>query len=220
MNDKGEGMPERILRDWTDSEAVARAGDDGETLFVRLIQKADDYGCYLATPKLLRMNLYPWREDVRTADVVKRMQKCILARLISVYEVTPTDTVRWLSADELAIDVAEGCKWYALIHNFRQRIREPAPKPKCPFPPDTTPPHFKAELYEAPIFPRHFRESRPNAADRGDSPPYADASAKAHSLAGGAGRHASRGPRPRKKTEAEVAAEMLADLNQQKASAT
>jgi len=40
-------MPNRILRDWTDSDRVNSLSAEAERLFIRLIMKADDYGRYL-----------------------------------------------------------------------------------------------------------------------------------------------------------------------------
>lgn len=170
-------MPERILRDYTDSEPVTEAGELAESLFIRLIQKADDYGCLEANPKVLRSVLYPLREDIRAADIVKRMQKCAAVGLVSVYEVASTGATRWLSIDELAGATAAGSKWYVFIHNFRQRIREPAPKPKCEVPPETAPPNILEDDWRPPPIPRQYRDSRPDAAGRGVTLPLAEASA-------------------------------------------
>ena len=52
-------MPNRILRDWTDSEPVNSLSVHAERLFVRLIMKADDYGRLTDHPKLLRAMLFP-----------------------------------------------------------------------------------------------------------------------------------------------------------------
>lgn len=175
----GGAMPDRILRDWTDSEAVTDAGEQAESLFIRLIQKADDYGCLEANPKVLRAILYPLREDIRAADIVKRMQKCAAVGLVSVYEVTGTGATRWLSNDELTGATAVGSKWFVFIHNFGQRIREPAPKPKCEPPPETAPPNILADDWRPPPIPRQYRDSRRDAATRGDSPPYSSANANA-----------------------------------------
>lgn len=170
-------MPERILRDYTDSEAVTEAGEQAESLFIRLIQKADDYGCLEANPKVLRAVLYPLREDIRAADIVKRMQKCAAVGLVSVYEVTGTGATSWLSTDELTGAIAVGSKWYVFIHNFGQRIREPAPKPKCEAPPESAPPNILADDWRPPPIPRQYRDSRRVAAGRGESLPLANASA-------------------------------------------
>lgn len=169
-------MPERTLRDYTDSEAVSEAGEMAESLFVRLIQKADDYGCLEANPKVLRAVLYPLREDMRAADIVKRLQKCAVVGLVSVYEVANTGATRWLSNDELTGAPAVGSKWYVFIHNFGQRLRDPPPKPKCEAPPESAPPNILAEAWHPPPIPRKYRDSRRVAATRGDSQPYSDSS--------------------------------------------
>ena len=43
-------MPNRILRDWTDSERVNALTVQGERFFVRLIMKVDDYGRLYGNP--------------------------------------------------------------------------------------------------------------------------------------------------------------------------
>lgn len=190
-------MPDRILRDYTDSEPVTEAGELAESLFIRLIQKADDYGCLEANPKVLRSVLYPLREDIRAADIVKRMQKCAVVGLVSVYEVAGTGATRWLSTDELTGATAVGSKWCVFIHNFRQRIREPAPKPKCDPPPETAPPNILADDWRPPPIPRHFRESRRLAAERGDSLPLAVCGLSSANANAGASANAIAPPGPK-----------------------
>lgn len=198
-------MPDRILRDWTDSEAVSEVGEMAESLFVRLIQKADDYGCLEANPKALRAILYPLREDVRAADIVKRLQKCIGVGLVSAYEVTNTGVTRWLSIDELAGATAVGSKWYVFIHNFGQRIRDlgkpTQAKPKCPMPPQKAPPMFLGR-WEPPPYPADYTIPQRVAADGGESRRVAahSYSSSSSSSSSGAG-SSSDTPAPEKKGE-------------------
>lgn len=185
-------MPDRILRDWTDSEAVSEIGEMAESLFVRLIQKADDYGCLEANPKALRSILYPLREDMRAADIVKRMQQCAVVGLVSAYECTDTGDTRWLSIDELAGSTARGSKWYLLIHHFGQRIRDlgkaTQAKPKCPRPPLDRPENLRGQWIPPP-FPSWCSNPPQVAADSGESRrvaahTYSSANASANALAG------------------------------------
>ena len=78
-------MPERMLRDWTDSEAVDKISWQAECLFVRLIMKADDYGRYHGNPKLLRSLLFPLKDGLRDADISRWIAECETAGLLRVY---------------------------------------------------------------------------------------------------------------------------------------
>lgn len=80
-------MPNRILRDWTDSERVNKLNAQEERFFTRLIMKADDYGCYYAHVSLLKANLFPLLlNEVREADISRWMAACQKAGLIVLYE--------------------------------------------------------------------------------------------------------------------------------------
>nr|DAM90933.1 MAG TPA: hypothetical protein [Caudoviricetes sp.] len=78
-------MPERLLRDWTDSEAVDQLSWSAECLFVRLIMKADDFGRYHGNPKLLRSLLFPLKDGLRDADISRWIAECETAGLLRVY---------------------------------------------------------------------------------------------------------------------------------------
>jgi len=81
-------MPNRILRDWTDSEKVCQLDANAERFFTRLIMKADDYGCYYAHTSLLKANLFPLLlNEVREADISRWMAACQKAGLIVLYEI-------------------------------------------------------------------------------------------------------------------------------------
>jgi hypothetical protein len=108
-------MPNRILRDTTDSEAINQLSPQAEVLFYRLIMKADDYGVFHANPKLIKANLFPLRLDqVREADISRWITECEKAGLIALYE-----------ADS---------KPLLVIVNFGQRMRNM--KKRFPAPPD------------------------------------------------------------------------------------
>ena len=79
-------MPNRILRDYTDSLAVDQLDWLGECLFVRLIQKADDFGRFHGNPTLVRSLLFPLKNGLRDSDISARLAACEKAGLIRVYE--------------------------------------------------------------------------------------------------------------------------------------
>ena len=79
-------MPNRILRDYTASLAVNQLDYLGECLFVRLIQKADDFGRFYGNPTLIRSLLFPLKDGLRDSDISARLAACEKAGLIRVYE--------------------------------------------------------------------------------------------------------------------------------------
>ena len=80
-------MPNRMLRDWTNSDKIDQISFQAEVFFTRLIMKADDYGSFWADAKRLKANLYPLKSDsVRDADILRWMAECQKAELIVVYE--------------------------------------------------------------------------------------------------------------------------------------
>jgi len=80
-------MPIRMLRDWTDSEAVNNLSANAEVLFIRLIMKVDDFGRFTADPKILRPLLFPMRlEQTREADLQRQLQELEKAGLVRLYE--------------------------------------------------------------------------------------------------------------------------------------
>jgi hypothetical protein len=97
-------MPNRILRDWTDSEKMNNLTPQGERFFTRLIMKADDFGCFHANPKLLKAALFPLSDDVKDIDLAKWLNDCAKAELLQVYKVAG--------------------KMYLQITDFGQRLRQ------------------------------------------------------------------------------------------------
>lgn len=80
-------MPNRMLRDWTDSDKINNISVYAERFFTRLIMKVDDYGCFVADVRLLKANLFPLLLDsVREADLLRWMTECQKAGLIVLYE--------------------------------------------------------------------------------------------------------------------------------------
>ena len=107
-------MPNRILRDWTDSEAIDKLSWQAEVLFTRLIMKADDFGRFDGRPALLRSLLFPIKNGLRDTDITRWLAECETADLIRVY-------------------VADGGKSFLEIVKFDQRLR--VAKSKFPEPP-------------------------------------------------------------------------------------
>lgn len=95
-------MPQRIIRDWTDSEKMNSISSGAECLFVRLMMKADDYGNFHANIKLVKSLCFPLK-DHRESDISRWMDELLKSGLIVFYE-------------------AE-CKKYLSILNFGQRLR-------------------------------------------------------------------------------------------------
>lgn len=80
-------MPNRMLRDWTDSEKINLLSANAERFFTRLIMKVDDYGCFYADTRLLKANLFPLLlNNIREADLLRWMAECQKAGLIVLYE--------------------------------------------------------------------------------------------------------------------------------------
>jgi len=80
-------MPNRILRDWIDSEVVNSLSWQAEIVFTRLLMKVDDYGRFPANPRLLRSLLFPLRDGLRDADITRCLVECEKAGLIAIYNI-------------------------------------------------------------------------------------------------------------------------------------
>lgn len=106
-------MPNRILRDWTDSFAVDLLSPGAEIFFVRLIMKVDDFGRFSADPRLLKANLFPLKADLRETDIARWLTECEDSGVIVIYKVA--------------------IKTFLQITNFNQRLRQK--KEKYPPPP-------------------------------------------------------------------------------------
>lgn len=104
-------MPNRILRDYTDSLKFDGITADAERLFVRLLMKADDYGRFHADPRLIKAAAYPLEDRIRPNDLFRWLEELSTRQLILRYEVSG--------------------RAYVAIVNFRQRLKQSVPK----FPP-------------------------------------------------------------------------------------
>lgn len=98
-------MPNRILRDWTDSFAINALDAQAERFFVRLIMKADDFGRFHADPRLLKSYLFPLVPDTRETDCSRWLAACEKAGLLRCY-------------------VDDRGRNYLEIVNFKQRTRQ------------------------------------------------------------------------------------------------
>lgn len=80
-------MPNRLIRDWTNSDKIDLLSFQAEVFFTRLIMKVDDFGCFWADEKRLRGNLFLLKLDsIREADISRWMAECQKAGLIVIYE--------------------------------------------------------------------------------------------------------------------------------------
>lgn len=109
-------MPIRMIRDWTDSEKVDRLSPQAEVLFIRLMMKADDFGCFHAHPALVKSFCFPLRDNVRNTDISRWIEECQSAGLLVTYA-----------------DPQSG-KNFLQILNFGQRMKQS--RHKFPPPPD------------------------------------------------------------------------------------
>lgn len=91
-----------MLRDWTTSEAVDSLSPQAEVFFTRLIMKADDYGSFHASPKLIRAALFPLK-DYDLSQIQGWLSECVKASLITSYEAAGKSLIR--------------------INNFNQRLQ-------------------------------------------------------------------------------------------------
>jgi hypothetical protein len=97
-------MPNRILRDYTDSEKMDKISPQAETCFTRLIMKADDFGKFHGHPTLLKSALFPLKVDKITDKQMDGwMDELRKVELIIRYEVNG--------------------KKYLKINDFGQRLR-------------------------------------------------------------------------------------------------
>jgi hypothetical protein len=105
-------MPNRILRDWTDSETIDLLSVQAERFFTRLIMKVDDFGRFTANLRMLKSILFPLKTDVRETDITRWLAECEKSGLIALYNVAS--------------------KEYLQIINFKQALRQKTEKYPAP----------------------------------------------------------------------------------------
>jgi hypothetical protein len=120
-------MPNRMLRDWTDSQKFDGISSESERLFVRLIMKSDDFGRYYGDTRLIRAHCFPLLDNLRANDLDRWLDDLSHRQLILRYE-------------------TKGRKYLA-ITNYGQRLRSHHAKFPPPdgekedwLPPDSDPP--------------------------------------------------------------------------------
>ena len=97
-------MPNRILRDWTDSHAVNDLSAEEERFFTRLLMKADDFGRFHGQDRLLNANLFPLHK-FDDELVAEWCNACVSAGILQRY----TDGKN---------------RQYIEVLNFKQRTRQ------------------------------------------------------------------------------------------------
>lgn len=80
-------MPNRYVREGAiESPRVNSLGPQAEVFWRRLLNRADDFGRYTASPELLRAALFPLQLDrIKAEDVEAMLAECEAARLVSTY---------------------------------------------------------------------------------------------------------------------------------------
>lgn len=74
-----------ITEEYLMSDKVNRLNCEEEVFFLRLLQAADDYGRYYASPAML-INILPrGRGCISTQDIEKLLSACVRAGLVRVY---------------------------------------------------------------------------------------------------------------------------------------
>jgi hypothetical protein len=95
-------MANRVLRDWTCSEKINELSIEAEQFFTRLIMKADDFGRFYGSAKLLKAQLYPLK-DINLKSIEKHRDECVKFGIILLYH--------------------NDGKEYVEIQDFNQRLR-------------------------------------------------------------------------------------------------
>lgn len=78
-------MPNRYLRDWTDSFNMAALSDFEERVFIRLIMKADDHGRFFSDPIVVRNLLFPTFDNISLTNVRNALTNVSKQGLVVLY---------------------------------------------------------------------------------------------------------------------------------------
>jgi hypothetical protein len=127
-------MPSRILRESiVTSESVASLQPDEQDRLPRYFLLADDFGCFIASPPIIRGHIYPLRPDVSDQRIEGDLRAYAGAGIIQLY--TGPDTRR-----------------YGYFPNWTAHQRPPRPtsKRKHPKPPKPSDPDFAANAGKPP----------------------------------------------------------------------
>jgi hypothetical protein len=107
MPAKGTSPRERwnpLLKSYPDSEKVNAVSISAETMFTRLVAKADDYGNYWASPRMLLSGLFRLRwehGEVNETDMVRwrnELVTCSRGPLIACYSVDGVDYLHLINS--------------------------------------------------------------------------------------------------------------------------
>jgi hypothetical protein len=79
-------MPNRILRDYTDSLRFDGIGAEAERLFIRLLTKADDYGRFHADPRLVGAACFPLEQSIEPKQITKWLDELERRGLLVRYD--------------------------------------------------------------------------------------------------------------------------------------
>ena len=139
-------MPNRILRDYTDSLRFDGISAEGERLFIRLLTKADDYGRFHADPRLVCAACFPLEQSIEPKHAAKWLAELEQRGLIVTYHAEGKHCLAIttgkgcgivaLSSRRLPIKTANGCQLPAIRRNSPRvpatsRLNpNPNPKPK------------------------------------------------------------------------------------------
>jgi Meiotically Up-regulated Gene 113 (MUG113) protein len=98
-------MPNRILRDWTDSENIHNLSCEAERFFTRLIMKADDFGRYLGNVRILKGHLFPLHDEITEDHIQNWLSECASNDILKVYIVDGKQYVEIKSFDQKGLKV-------------------------------------------------------------------------------------------------------------------
>lgn len=145
-------MANRVIRDWTTSEAIDKLSLGAEVFFTRLIMKADDFGNFTGNWQLIKAALFPFR-DHSEKQISEWIDELETIQRVLRYSVDGKD--------------------YLHIPNFGQRLRTmsgkyPQPADICPRVADNTPPETKGNEGEGKVKPlakvsEDYYQSQPEA---------------------------------------------------------
>jgi hypothetical protein len=68
-------MPNRILRDWSDSYRFDGLSSEAECLFIRLIMKADDYGNFHGDDRIVAALCFPLGSNLSTSERLSELEE-------------------------------------------------------------------------------------------------------------------------------------------------
>lgn len=78
-------MPNRVLRDWTDSKRIDRISYQAEVVFTRLLMKMDDAGNFYRDAALVKSLMFPRKDGIRASDIDRWLKELEAADLVRSY---------------------------------------------------------------------------------------------------------------------------------------